>query len=249
VTRPLRELALIHLLANIAVLWLGYYWLGIGETRMATLAWSGLVALIVAMLACWTYGASFAFFQADQPGRVSSAWKAALRNLLPLAAAALGITVIYYLLSLWNDYSAHPASQVASYLTLKLRKPVRPSSVLRAFKIVLGLIRWALLPVLLLPMLSAISSQGWRGFQRIGALGKKWLYWIEAPLLLLCALWAPLAILDWVPHVRGFGLEAASFAMRAVIAYLLFVVAWLVLAFVTSGGTPRFTQSKTVGSP
>ncbi len=246
--RPVPALALIHLLANIVVLWLGYYWLGIGETRAATLAWSALVALIVAGLGCWTYGASFAFFGA-QDNRVSAAWKAALRNLLPLAAAAVGIAFIYYLLSLWNDYSAHPAAQVASYLTLKLRKPVRPSSVLRVFRIVLGLIRWMALPVLLLPMLSAISSQGWRGFRGAGALARKWLYWIEAPILLLCAMWVPLEILGWIPHFHSFRMEAASFAVRACAAYLLFVVAWLVLAFVTSGGTPRFTQSKTVDSP
>ncbi len=247
--RPVRALALIHVLANIVVLWLGYYWLGIGETRAATLAWSALIALIVALLGCWTYGASFAFFGVQDNQRVSAAWKAALRNLLPLAAAGAGIIVIYYLLSLWNGYSSHPAAQVASYLTLKLRKPVRPSSVLRVFRIGLGLIRWMALPVLLLPMLSAISSQGWRGFRGIGALARKRLYWIEAPLLLLCAVWAPLEILSWIPHVHSFRMEAASFAVRAFAAYLLFVVAWLVLAFVTSGGTPRFTQSKTVDSP
>jgi hypothetical protein len=243
-----RGLTISHVLANIVVLWLGYYWLGIGETRVATLAWSALVAVIVAGLGCWTYGVSFAFFQ-TKDGRVAAAWKSALRNLLPLAAAAIGIAVIYSLLSLWNDYSAHPSAQVASYLTLKLRKPVRPSSVLRVFRIVLGLIRWMALPVLLLPMLSAISSQGWSGFRGLGALARKWLYWIEAPILLLCAVWAPLEILGWIPHVHSFRLEAASFAVRAFVAYLLFVAAWLVLAFVTSGGTPRFTQSKTVVSP
>jgi hypothetical protein len=243
------RLALIHLLANVVVLWLGYYWLGIGETRAATLAWSALIALIVAGLGCWTYGASFAFFRTEANRRVSAAWKSALRNLLPLAAAAVGIAVIYYWLSLWNDYSAHPAQQIASYLTLKLRKPVRPSSVLRVFRIVLGLIRWMVVPVLLLPMLSVISSQGWRGFRSVGALARKWLYWIEAPLLLLCAVWAPLEILGWIPHFHSFRTEAASFAVRALAAYLLFVAAWLVLAFVTSGGTPRFTQSKTADSP
>ncbi len=230
------------------MLWLGYYWLGIGESRTAMLAWSALVALIVAGLGCWTYGASFAFFQPDNR-RVSAAWRSALRNLLPLAAAAAGIAVIYCLLSLWNDYSAHPAAQVASYLTLKLRKPVRPASVLRVFRIVLGLIRWMALPVLLLPMLSAISSQGWGGFRSVGGLVRKWLYWIEAPILLLCAVWAPLEILGWIPHVHSFRMEAASFAARGFVAYLLFVAAWLVLAFVTSGGTPRFTQPKTVDSP
>jgi hypothetical protein len=247
--QALRGLALVHVLANVVVLWLGYYWLGIGETRAATLVWSGLIAVVVAGLGCWTYGASLAFFDGEANRRVSAAWKSALRNLLPLAVAAAIVCAIYYLLSIWDDYSSHPASQVASYLTLKLRKPVRPSSVLRVFRVVLGLVRWVVLPVLLLPMISAISSRGWGGFRRVGSLARTWLYWIQAPLLLLCAVWAPLEILTWVPRVHGFGLEAASFTVRAFVAYLLFVVAWLVLAFVTSGGTPRFTQSKTADSP
>lgn len=247
--RALRGLTVVHVLANVAVLWLGYYWLGIGETRAATLLWSLLIAVIVAGLGCWTYGASFAFFDVQQNRRVSAAWKSALRNLLPLAVAAAAVGVIYYVLSMWDDYSSHPASQVASYLTLKLRKPVRPASVLRVFRLVLGLVRWVVLPVLLLPMISAISSRGWGGFRRVGSLARKWIYWIQAPLLLLCAVWAPLEILSWVPRVHGFGFEAASFTVRALVAYLLFVVAWLVLAFVTSSGTPRFTQSKTADSP
>lgn len=247
--RALRGLAILHALMTAVVLWLGYYWLGIGETRAATLLWSTLIAVIFAGLACWTYGASLAFFDTEQNRRLSAAWKAALRNLLPLAFAAAMIAGIYYLLSLWDDYSSHPASQVASYLTLKLRKPVRPSSVLRVFKIVLGLVRWVALPVLFLPMIAAISSHGWRGFQSVGALARKWLYWIQAPALLLCSVWLPFAILGWIPRVHSFGMEAASFTVRALLAYLLFVVAWLMLAFVTSTGTPRFAQSKTADSP
>lgn len=247
--RPVRGLAILHAVMSAIVLWLGYYWLGIGETRAATLLWSALIAVIVAGLGCWTYGASLAFFHAGQDRRVSAAWKAALRNLFPLAVAAVAVGFIYYLLSIWDDYSSHPASQVASYFTLKLRKPVRPSSVLRVFRFVLGLVQWVAIPVLLLPMIAAISSHGWRGFQSAGALARKGLYWIQAPLLLLAALWAPLEILGWIPRVHSFGLEAASFTVRALIAYLLFVTAWLVLAFVTSGGTPRFTQSKTADSP
>ncbi len=171
-------------------------------------------------------------------GARAAAWRTALRNLLPLAIAAVAVIVVYYLLDRWADYSSKPASTLASYLTLKFRKPVKPSSVLRAFNVALWLVRWAIVPVLLLPMLSAIASGGWRGFRAFGALTRKWLYWIEAPLLLVCAVAIPLKLLGWVPQVGGFGMETVSFVLRAGVAYLLFVAAWLTLAFVTSGGTP-----------
>ena len=41
----LAKLALTHALANALLLWLGYYWLGLGEGRAAALSWSALVAL------------------------------------------------------------------------------------------------------------------------------------------------------------------------------------------------------------
>jgi hypothetical protein len=58
------------------------------------------------------------------------------------------------------------------------------------------------------------------------------------PLLTLCALWVPFWLLNWVPKVSGFSMEMTSFAVRALVAYLLFVSAAMVLAFLTSRGKP-----------
>ena len=51
-------------------------------------------------LACWTYGASFAFFGAERTRQVMRGLEDAVRNLLPLAVAAAAIAVAYWLLSL-----------------------------------------------------------------------------------------------------------------------------------------------------
>jgi hypothetical protein len=246
--QSLRLLAMVHFIANAVLLGLGYYWLGLGEARASTLAWSAFVAVAIVCLACWAYASALIYFGQTRHCAVDS-WLTALRNLFPLAIAAVAVAVIYYLLARWAAYSPGPASQLASWLTLKLRKPVKPAAVLRYFNVVLWVVRWVIVPVLLLPMLSAIASHGWRGFSGVGALARKWLYWIEAPLLLLCTLALPLKLLGWVPQFSGFGVETLSFFLRAATAYLLFVTAWLALAFVTSGGTPRFTQAKTVDSP
>ena len=126
-----RMLAAVHFVVNALLLWLGYYWLGVGESRAASLAWSALVALLLVCFVCCAYGSVLAYFQTDADRRVIAAWREALRNLLPLALAALVIVAIYVLLARWADYSATPATNVASYLTLKLRKPVKPSTMLR----------------------------------------------------------------------------------------------------------------------
>jgi hypothetical protein len=246
--RALRWPVSTHVLVNAALLGLGYYWLGLGEGRARALAWSAFVALIIVCLACWAYGAALVYFRPESGSDAFAAWRAALRNLVPLAIAVVVVAVIYFYLARWAEYSSSPAAQLASYLTLKLRRPVRPASVLRWFNALLWLVRWVIVPVLLLPMLSAIAAKGWSGFRGFGGLARRWLYWIEVPLLLLCTIALPLKLLGWVPHA-AFGLEAASFLVRALVAYLFFVAAWLALAFVTSGGTPRFTQAKTVASP
>jgi len=247
--RALRLPVLAHFLANAVLFWLGYYWLGLGEGRASALAWSAFIALVVLCVGCWSYGAALVFFSLEGERRGLAAWRIALRNLAPLAVAALAVIVLYYWLARWADYSSTPASQLASFLTLRLRKPVKPVSVLRVFNALLWLVRWAILPALLLPMLSAIAAMGWRGFQALGARARKWLYWIETPLLLVCTIAIPLKLVSWVPEVGGFGFQTLSFVLRAGAAYLLFVVAWLVLAFVTSGGRPRLTQDKTAVSP
>ena len=247
--KSLSRIALLHLAANALLLGLGYYWLGVREARTSMLLWSTLLALILVGLACWTYGASFAYFQAAERREAIAAWRATVGRLVPLAAAACVLAVIYWLIERWAEYSGQPAFQIASYLTLKLRTPVRPASAMRVFNTLTWLVRWVVVPVLFLPMCSAIVARGWIGFRDIGARVRGWVYWIEVPVLLLCIAWVPRKLLAWVPLTEGFGLEMASFVVRAAVAYLLFCASWLVLAYVTSAGKPRFTQSSTEVSP
>jgi hypothetical protein len=241
--RPVAGFALVHVVANALLLGAAYYWLGVGEGRMSALLGSFLLALVLVACTSWTYGASLVFFT-DK--RIVQAYRTALRNLAPLILAVLLALAIYFLLAQWASYSPNPASTVASYLTLKLRKPVSPHAVLRIFNAVLWIVRWVIVPGLLIPVLASIASRGWSGFRDWSS---RWFHWIAAPALLLCALWIPLHLLYWVPHFGSFGAEMASFVSRASLAYLLFIAGWLALAFVTSVGRPRVAQPSTVVSP
>ena len=214
----------IHLAGNGLLLWLGYYWLGLGESHAGALLWSLLVAALLVSLTCWLYGASFAYF-AER--RVLPAFRTALRRLGPLVGAALALLVVYWLLGWLQDVMDGPGFRLASWLTLKLRKPVKPETVQGIFHAVFWVARWIAVPALTLPILSAIGSRG-------ATRRRTWIYWIEAPALLLVALWVPLKLVDWVPHMKSFSGEMASFVIRAVVAYALFVAGWLMLAYVTA---------------
>jgi hypothetical protein len=238
----------LQLIGNALLLWVIYYWLGIGEGSAGELIWSALVALAIAFAACWLHGAAFAYF-GPAKRQLRPACARTLRHVLPLLLAACAAAGVYILLARCGTWSARPAFRIASYLTLKLRTPVKPSSVLRWFHGAIWLLEWMVVPVLALPMLAGIASRGWAGFADFGARARSWLYWIATPVLALLALWVPFRIYGWVPHAGSFGMEMTSFVLRIAAAYLLFLGAWLSLVFITSGGMPRFTHSRTAASP
>ena len=114
------------------------------------------------------HGATFASFLGRQSG-LRDSFRTALRNLFPILAAVALVLCLYILVGLWADYSTQPAFTISSWLTLKLRKPVKPNSVYRIFRIVTWLVRWVVLPVLVLPWIAGISANGWSGFRQAAA--------------------------------------------------------------------------------
>src|SRR5262245_8896667 len=120
----MRQVAAIQLIGNAIALWLGYYWLSIGEARTGLLLWSLTIALFTAALFLWIHGAGLAW--SHEPARAP--FVAALRHLPALFAAAALILLLYIGISALEDALHNPAFRLASWLTLKLRKPVRPSA-------------------------------------------------------------------------------------------------------------------------
>jgi hypothetical protein len=233
----------LHLIANALLLWLAYYWLGVGESSVPRLLWSALLAAAILCGALVLYGAACTW---QEP--LPAALRRALRHLLPLVALALLALFIYALLAWWKTYSSGPAFKIASWLTLKMRRPVRPEAVLGAFNSGLWILRWVVLPWILVPLAAALATGGWaavskRIWRRPG------LYWLAVPLLLLIALGLPRVLLGWSPLFDSFGLEMASFIARALGAYIFFVAGLLGLAWATSAGNPRFSHPSTVPSP
>src|ERR1700723_1309065 len=117
----MRQIAAIQLVGNAAALYLSYYWLSIGEARVGLLAWSFTIALLTTLLFLWMHGAGLAY------GRdpYASPFRAALRNLPALLVAAVIVLLVYVALAKLQDLCGTPAFRVASWLTLKLRKPIK----------------------------------------------------------------------------------------------------------------------------
>lgn len=248
--RSISLLGALHLVGNALLLWLGYYWLGIAESSGVKLAWSVLVIVFFICSAVWLHGTALALFHRDRESTFSSAARTALRHLAPLFVIAICAAAIYWWLAHWYDSFDHPAFVIASYATMKLRKPVRPASVLRAFHVFIWILRWLIVPVILFPLAAGAANAGWRGLAHNFFRRSKWILYAAAVcLLLLCAIWIPLKLVAWVPEIPRFSLQMLSFLARIGVGYLLFVAALLSIEFLTSAGRPRLSQSKTVASP
>ena len=63
---PARKLILLHLGANALLLWLGYEWLGVGESTRLRLLFSALEALAILALFCWLHGAIQMILRPDE---------------------------------------------------------------------------------------------------------------------------------------------------------------------------------------
>jgi hypothetical protein len=227
-TSAVRRLFLLHLVSNALLLWLGYEWLGVGESTRLRLVWSSLDALAILALVCWFHGATLVFFRKGGDLKINAAFRTALRHVPALLAAAILVLLLYGLLAWAVGASGQPAFQLASWLTLKLHTPVKPATVARIFLGGFWIVRWVVLPVALLPMVSGIATRGWHGFGGFSWRGG-WRRWLEVPLLLVAGLLLPFAVLGWVPPVSGFTMEMVSFSVRMLVAYLLFVGAFWTL--------------------
>ena len=194
----LRKMVAVQLAGNALLLWLAYEWLGLAESTGLRLALSALDALAILALFCWLQGATVVLFRMPAgERRLNTAFRTALRRLPLLLGAAIVAIAIYGALA-WLPG------------LVKLRKPAM-------FNGALWVVRWIVLPVLFVPIFSAIAAGGgvqWR---------RSWRYWIAVPVLLLAGLMLPMIVLDWIPRAGSFWVEMFSFAARAAVAYLLFV--------------------------
>lgn len=247
-SRSTAALCAMHFVGDALVLWLGYLWLGWGESDAMHLTGSALIIVLFACAVAWLHGTAFAHFGTEADVSLQRASARAFQHVPPSLVLAIVACVLYVLL-MWLYWNlSHAAFVIGSYLTLHFRKPVPPATVLSAFHAIVWVLRWIALPALFLPIASRVAVDGWRGFH-FSQLTKSWLYWVQVCVLLLGAIWAPIRLLAWVPAMPNFGAEMASFLVRFAIAYLLFAGMLLVLEWRTAAGRPLLTQRSTSSIP
>jgi hypothetical protein len=246
--RALLKLLAAHLIGDAALLGLGYYWLGVGESDGLRLAWSAILVAAGIGGAAWLQGAALAYFAHPSTARLRDIPAHPAARWLPLVLLGGAIAVLYFALDEWNPASDDRINQTASYLTLTFQTPVRPAAVERVFNAIWWIIEWMALPALLLPIAAGVATRGWSGFAEFPTRAR-WRMWLAGPLALAAAYWLAWRLIAWTPLSGNFRIEAVSFGLRFATAYLLLVAGSLTAAFATSLGKPVVSQPSTAVSP
>jgi len=230
------RLWVLHLLANAVVLGGVYLWLGIGDASGLQLTATAVFGLLLIAFTVWLHGIVFAHFREPELP-LSKAYRVALRRLPPLILLALVVLALYWLLGwLFDKYAYSRAAVTASWLTLHLRRPVHPSTILSMITWKLRLCEWLVIPVVFLPLAAGVTENGWRGFAgKSFAMLRRWWFWIACPVLLLAAVYVPWKLIHWVPYQGKLGVEMTSFLLRWLGGWLLFVTAWFAVVALACG--------------
>jgi len=262
-TLPPMRVWLLHVGGNAALLGLAYLWLWLPDAKLWQLAASAALALFVLAAALWVHGATLAFLDSAHRGAEESlvrAFRSTLPRLPALFAWLVLVLAALWLLKRFDTLLAGWAAPTASWLTLKLQKPVHPQTIANGFATFIWVLMWFAVPLTFLPCALQVSRSGlaafgwsrvrcvWRSFWRMR-------YWLGYVVVFVVGAYLPYRIAAWAPKVSGLGLEGTSAAVRFVLAYLLAICGWLALLSLVAkfadqnGIAPTSTPASTAGVP
>ncbi|MCE5310797.1 MAG: hypothetical protein LLG20_24415 [Acidobacteriales bacterium] len=198
---------LANVLGGAGLLAATYGWFWIPDTKIWHLAVSAVVALGIVFGFVYLTAATVAARAGSKPQLTRcAAWIAALSVWVGLIVRA-------------GVLAPRQGRWLASLATMTLRKPVSPASVTPAvdflWTVVLSLGIIALVPWLIrLAGGAAVSLRSRR-------------YWLVAIVGVFVGFWLPWRLFHWAPGFEGFSVQVASVVIRAAVAWVVMVTAWL----------------------
>jgi hypothetical protein len=206
----MKKLWLIQFVANALIVFAFYEWLGIRDSRASQLILSFVLGLAIIAGTVFLHSRTF--------------------HMKPLRFAAI---LLIFLLVVWG-LNQIPLDKfglwLASILTFKSRKPVKPDLVVSVLMWLKLSIQWIIVPLLLLQRRSP----------------KFWLQYIA---VVLVAFFVPSLLIHWTPKLTSTALQVTSFILRFGVAYCLVTTGFVALWRFTDSGSPVASQPNTVALP
>lgn len=258
--RPLREafsLVLrspriwgLQLPGNVLILLLFTAWLRLSEAHWWDLLLNLIVIVLVAVAALALHGGTLNYYQsahADRSAMLTPEFKKALKHVLALAVWAAIFFFLWLQVDGLSDYQYALPGFLRSELPGWLRKHTTDSGFTDAYQFAVTLLRWVVLPGLLLPPALLAAGQGFRGLVRMrewGGMLRSVSYWTVLVLaaLLGVAVTAALMGMKMAPRTATLRREEISLFFRLLASYLCGMFAWLwmcsMLGRLRRGGQP-----------
>ena len=249
VTAGTIRLWLLHLVANAFLLFGIYAWLSIGDADAAQLAGTVIYGIVIAFLAVWLHAGTFRYFGDPHDNRLRIAFWNVLPALAPFALVCVAAALVYALFSRAGDQTADTGASIASWLTLKLRHPVKPVVIARVLLWIVRIVEWFAAPLVFVTLACSTAQRGWRGFVRSPLAILRRRYTLLCPALLLAAFFVPHLIANWVPGLHGMTLQTVSAVVRFAVAWLILITAWLALVRETAIADSAAAASETPAPP
>jgi hypothetical protein len=244
-----KALWLLHVVGNAALIALIYEWLWIPDRTVTHLVVSVCTGLAIFGLALLLHGGTLSFYRAlhsDNPSSWTSTFGFSANRLVAFALWTLILAAALAFVYWVGGHQEGVANWLSSFLTLRLRRPVTPVFVASMFSWVITIAGFIVLPALWLPAGSRTAHEGFRGLSWTGMkksfrLPGRPHYWIAYIVLFVAGAGVPYLLVWWIPEVRGFYAETTSLVLRFLVAYLLAITSWLLLASMVGRDAPRST--------
>jgi hypothetical protein len=229
----------LQLIGNAALVLAVYQWLWIPDRTRGDLALTAISGIAILAVALWLHGATLAYFRmahaaAGEP-RMGTAFWTALRRLPALAIWTFVVVVVAWWILQLMRFSAPVSTYVASWLTLTLRRPVSPATVGWIYGWLVWFAAFVKWPFMLLPWAESAIHNGFAAYRwpnlrrpvRTAMRPRYWLQWLAA---FAIGAVIPCLLVNWTPSVSGIPAETTSLVIRFLIAYVIAVAAWLLMA-------------------
>ena len=204
----------------------------IPEKQALAVFWSHKQFLLLEALVCaaWTALALSWFWLPD-----SHVWGVALAAVEGVALIVAGLWLMAMTLLFY--WKAHAGTDLS--LRPICRESLHRVPALLAWALVFALALWLSLrlkapvwiwiipAILLIPPAAQLAAGGFRGLARMTWSAR---YFPDAAILAVAGAYLPYKLIGWHPQLHGLALQTTSLAARLAIAYLLAVIAWLILA-------------------
>jgi len=226
---------LLQLLGNAGIL-VGFVgWL---HMPVATWWWIVLNAILIAVLTIAflvLQGGTLNYYfmlARDAAAVLRPGFQSAARHVLALGLWAVVFLVLWNFLSGLDQYFYTLPGYLRSEFPIWLRRLLSEDSLERALECLVNLLRWVVVPGLLLPFASLSADLGMRGLISFRAWARclaSLSYWITLMVAVLLSVYVGYLLMDWKPNPETSTLtgEKIHFGFRLLFSAILMVFSWL----------------------